>query len=79
MFNIEGQELKGKMNMVMVGDSVTEEFLLNSNGPIKNLEETFSVTQTNVGDVWAIELSVSENNGEKFIFKELQIKKGIFK
>jgi len=39
MFNIEGQELKGKMNIIMVGDSTTDQFLLNSNGPIKNLEE----------------------------------------
>jgi hypothetical protein len=32
-----------------------------------------------VGDIWAIELSITENNGEKFLFKEMNIKKGIFK
>lgn len=71
--------MKGKLNLLMVGDTTTEQFLLNANGPIKNIEESFNVTQTNVGDVWAIELSISENNGEKFLFKELHIKKGIFK
>jgi len=71
--------MKGKLNITLIGDSTTEQFLLNSNGPIKTLEETYNVTQTNVGDVWAIELSMNENNGEKFLFKEMVIKKGIFK
>jgi len=71
--------MKGKMSLTMIGDTTTEQFLLNANGPIASIEESFNVTQTNVGDIWAIELSITENNGEKFLFKEMNIKKGIFK
>jgi len=62
----------------MVGDSATDAFVLNDSGSIEK-EEVFDIKNVNIGDVWAVETKISNNNGNKFLWQELKIQKGVFK